>query len=211
MTDFKPAAADVQRLRQETGAGMMDCKKALTETRGDFEAAKDQLRKQGLAGVEKRASRTASEGGVFVYIHQLDPDLPPKVGVLIELNCETDFVAKTPEFKELGRNVALHIAAMEPRWASRSDVPEDHLDREKKILMESKAVEGKPAEVVEKIVKGKLNSIFSDKGGVLVDQIYVRDEAGKKTVGELITDYAAQVKENIVVRRFARFRVGEND
>ena len=205
------SAADVKRLRDETGAGMMDAKKALTESEGDFEAAKDLLKKWGLAGVEKRSGRSASEGMIAYYIHQLDPDLPPKKGVIVELNCETDFVAKTPEFKQLGRDIAMHVAAMEPRWVSRLDVPEDLLDREKKILMESDAIKGKPENVVEKIVEGKLNSLFSDRGGCLLDQIFVRDETGKATIAQLVSDYAAQVKENIIVRRFARFSVGEED
>ena len=117
------AASDVKQLRDLTGAGMMDCKRALTESDGDIEHSKDLLRKWGLAGAEKRAGRTATEGAIGYYIHQVDPELPPKKGVLVELNCETDFVAKTPEFKELARNIAMHIAAMEPRWVSRSDVP----------------------------------------------------------------------------------------
>ncbi|HLF69427.1 MAG TPA: translation elongation factor Ts [Actinomycetota bacterium] len=204
-------AQDVARLRSETGAGMMDCKKALTETAGDFEAAKDLLRTWGLAGVEKRAGRAASEGMVGYYVHQLDADLPPKVGVLVELNCETDFVAKTPDFKQLARDIAMHIAAMEPRWASRTEIPDDLIDRERKIVLESDSVKGKPENIVEKIVEGKLTNLYSGKGGVLVDQVYVKDESGRKTVGELISEYAAQVKENIVVRRFARFRVGEDD
>lgn len=204
-------AADVKRLRDETGAGMMDCKRALVEAKGDFEAAKDLLRTWGLAGAEKRAGRIAREGGIFHYLHQIDPELPPKVGVLVEMNTETDFAAKTPEFKELARNIALHIAAMEPRWVSRADVGEDVIERERKIVLESDQVKGKPPNVVDRIVDGKLRAVFSERGGVLVDQIYVRDEAGKRTIGELIGECAAGVKENIVVRRFARFRVGEED
>lgn len=204
-------AEDVKKLRDATGAGMMDAKRALTDAAGDFEQAKDLLRKAGLAGVEKRSGRTASEGMVGHYLHQLDPELPPKKGVLVELNCETDFVAKTPEFKQLAKDIAMHIAAMEPRWASRADVPEDLLERERKILMESDAVRGKPDNIVEKIVEGKLNSFFSDRGGVLVDQVFVKDESGKKSVGQLVSDFAAVVKENVKVRRFARFTVGEQE
>ena len=204
-------ADDVRRLREATGAGMMDCKRALTEAAGDIEAAKDLIRKWGLAGVEKRSGRSASEGMVAHYLHQLDPELPPKKGVLLELNCETDFVAKTPEFKQLGRDIAMHVAAMEPRWVSAADLPADLLERERSIIMESKAVEGKPAQVVEKIVEGKLRSVLSDRGGALLDQVFVKDESGRKTVGELINDYAALVKEKIEVRRFARFSVGEQD
>lgn len=210
-SDRPITAEDVKKLREATGAGMMDCKKALTETGGNFEAAKDLLRKWGLAGVEKRSGRSASEGMVAHYLHQLDPELPAKQGVLLELNCETDFVAKTPEFKQLGKDIAMHIAAMAPKWVSRTEISPDVLEREKSIVMESKAVEGKPEQVIEKIVEGKLKSIFSDRGGALLDQAFVKDEAGKKTVGDLINDYAAVVKEKIEVRRFARFVVGGQD
>jgi len=204
-------ADHVRRLREATGAGMMDCKRALTEAAGDIEAAKDLIRKWGLAGIEKRSGRSASEGMIAYYLHQLDPELPAKKGVLLELNCETDFVAKTPEFKQLGKDISMHIAAMEPRWVSSTDLPADLMEREKKIIMESKAVEGKPAQVVEKIVEGKLKSVLSDRGGALLEQAFVKDESGRKTVGELINDYAALVKEKIEVRRFARFSVGEQD
>jgi len=204
-------ADHVRRLREATGAGMMDCKRALTEAAGDIEAAKDLIRKWGLAGIEKRSGRSASEGMIAYYLHQLDPELPAKKGVLLELNCETDFVAKTPEFKQLGKDISMHIAAMEPRWVGSKDLPADLMEREKKIIMESKAVEGKPAQVVEKIVEGKLKSVLSDRGGALLEQPFVKDESGRKTVGELINDYAALVKEKIEVRRFARFSVGEQD
>lgn len=203
------SAAHVKELRDATGAGMMDCKRALTETDGDVEKAKDLIKKWGLAGVEKRAGRTAKEGTIGYYIHQLDPELPPKKGVLVELNSETDFVAKTPEFKELARGIAMHIAAMEPRWVSRAEVPEEIVERETAILKESDQLKGKPENIQGKIVEGKLNALFSDRGGVLNDQKYIKDESGKKTVGEVLVDYAASVKENIGVRRFARFSVGE--
>lgn len=188
---------------------MMDCKRALSETNGDVEAAKDLLKKWGLAGIEKRSSRLAKEGAIGYYIHQLDPELPPKKGVLVELNSETDFVAKTPEFKELARSIAMHIAAMDPKWVSRSDVPADFIERETAILKESDQLKGKPENIQTKIIEGKLGALLSDRGGVLLEQKFVKDESGKKTVGELITDYAAAVKENIGVRRFARFAVGE--
>lgn len=206
------SSAEVKRLRDVTGSGMMDCKRALEEAGGDFEAAKDLLKKWGKVDVEKRSTRRASEGMVGVYLHQLsDPNVPPKKGVLVELNCETDFVAKTPEFKQLAKDVAMHIAAMQPRWVSRDQVPVDIVERETKVLSESDAVAGKPPEILEKIVQGKLKSVFSSPGGVLVDQIFVKDEKGKKTVGDLIGEVAASVKENIVVGRFARFSVGEQD
>ncbi|MGQ0679040.1 MAG: translation elongation factor Ts [Actinomycetota bacterium] len=203
------SASQVKELREITGAGMMDCKRALSESGGDIEAAKDLIKKWGLAGVEKRSSRAAKEGAIGHYIHQLDPSLPPKKGVLIELNCETDFVAKTQEFKDLARNVAMHIAAMEPKWVSRSEVPEELIEREKTIFRESDQFKGKPDKVIEKIMEGKLNAMFSDRGGVLTEQKYVKDELGKQTVGDLITDFAASVKENVSVRRFVRFAVGE--
>lgn len=203
------SAAHVKELRDATGAGMMDCKRALTETDGDVEKAKDLIKKWGLAGVEKRAGRTAKEGTIGYYIHQLDPELPAKKGVLVELNSETDFVAKTPEFKELARGIAMHIAAMEPRWVSRAEVPEEIVERETAILKESDQLKGKPENIQGKIVEGKLNALFSDRGGVLNDQKYIKDESGKKTVGEVLVEYAASVKENIGVRRFARFSVGE--
>ena len=202
-------ATDVKALRDATGAGMMDCKRALSETNGDVESAKDLLRKWGLAGIEKRSGRIAKEGAIGYYIHQLDPELPPKKGVLVELNSETDFVAKTPEFRELARNIAMHIAAMEPRWVSRSDVPAEVIERETGIFKESDQLKGKPENIQAKIIEGKLNAMFADRGGVLLEQKYVRDESGKKTVGDLISDHAAAVKENIGVRRFARLAVGE--
>lgn len=203
------SAKDVKELRDATGAGMMDCKRALSESGGNVEAAKDLLKKWGLAGIEKRSGRAAKEGAIGYYIHQLDPELPPKKGVLVELNSETDFVAKTPEFKELARNIAMHIAAMEPKWVTRDEVPAEIIDRETAILKDSDQLKGKPQNIQEKIVQGKLNSLFSDRGGVLVEQKYVKDESGKQTVGDLVTDYAASVKENVGVRRFVRFAVGE--
>lgn len=208
---YTPSATEVKRLREETGAGMMDCKRALATSGGDLEAARDLLRTWGLAGVVSRAGRTAAEGGIFHYAHQIDPDLPAKIGVLLELNCETDFVAKTADFKQLGRNLAMHIAAMEPRWVSKSDVPDDFIERERKILLESDQVKGKDDKVVAKIVEGKIGSVLSDRGGVLLEQAYIRDEKGKQKIADLINETAAAVKENIVVRRFARFRVGESE
>lgn len=202
-------ASEVKKLRDATGAGVMDCKRALTESNGDVEVARDLLKKWGLAGIEKRAGRSATEGAIGHYIHQLDPDLPAKKAVLVELNSETDFVAKTPEFRRLARDIAMHIAAMEPAWIARSDVPQEIMERERAVLKESDQLKGKPENIRSKIIEGKLNAIFSDRGGVLLEQKYVRDESGGKTVGELINDYAAAVKENIGVRRFVRYSVGE--
>jgi elongation factor Ts len=209
-SDTPISASDVKKLRDDTGAGMMDCKRALTEARGDVTTAKDLLRTWGLAGVEKRKARTASEGLVVSYLHEVG-GLPPKVGVLLELDTETDFVAKTPDIRELARNLAMHVAAMEPRWVAREDVPEDFLEAERKIVAASDEVARKPEHIREKIIEGKVSSILSDKGGVLLEQLYVKDETGKKKVGDVVAEVAATMKENLVVRRFARFRVGEED
>jgi len=204
------SAADVKALRDDTGAGMMDCKRALTEAGGDVAAAKELLRTWGLAGVEKRKVRTASEGVVTSYLHEVG-GLPPKVGVLLELDCETDFVAKTAEVRQLARNLAMHVAAMEPRWVSREDVPDDFLESERKIIAGSDELARKPENIRDKIVEGKLASVLSDKGGVLLEQVYIKDEAGKRKVADVVAEVAAAMKENLVVRRFARFRVGEED
>lgn len=210
MSNKPISAADVKALRDDTGAGMMDCKRALTEAAGDVAQAKELLRTWGLAGVEKRKVRVASEGVTAAYLHEVG-GLPPKLGVLLELDCETDFVAKTPEFRDLARNLAMQVAAMEPRWVSRDDVPVDFLESERKIIAGSDELANKPENIRDKIVEGKLGSILSGKGGVLLEQIYVRDESGKKKVGDIVSELGASVKENIVVRRFARFRVGEDD
>ena len=170
---------------------------------------RDLLRTWGLASAQKRASRVASEGAVEAYLHRSDPELPPRKGVLVELDCETDFVAKTPEFKELARNVAMHIAAMEPRWIAKADVPEDWIERERKIVLDSPQVAGKPPQIVDKIVEGKINAILADRGGALLEQKFVKDETGKTTVGDLVQSLASSVRENVVVRRFARFAIGE--
>jgi elongation factor Ts len=206
---YQPKADEVKRLREATGAGMMECKRALAESGGDVDKAIDLLRSAGLAGAQKRAGRVATEGLVEAYLHQTNPDLPPKIGVLVELNCETDFVAKSPEFKDLARQIAQQIAAMQPRWITKDEVGEEDLEREKKIILESDAVQGKPQQIVDKIVEGRLNSLYSDHGGALMEQVWWKDSAGKKTIAELINEVAARVKENILVGRFARFRVGE--
>lgn len=188
---------------------MMECKRALIEAGGDFEAAVDLLRTWGLAGAQKRAGRAASEGLVEAYLHQPSSDIPPKVGVLLELNCETDFVAKSDEFKELARRLAQQVAAMQPRWVSMQDVPEEEIERERKIILESDSVAGKPENIVEKIVEGRLASMLSDQGGALMEQLYWRDDSGKKKVSDLVTEFGAKVKENVVVSRFVRFKVGD--
>ena len=193
-------ADQVKQLRDKTGAGMMECKSALTEAGGDQEKAVDLLRKKGLASAAKRAGRATSNGVVGSYIH-----MGGKVGVLVEVNCETDFVARTDDFQTLVKELALHIAAADPRYVRREDVPADVLEKEKEIYRAQFADSGKPAPVVEKIVEGKLGSYYSQV--VLVDQPSVRDP--NVTVSQLIAQAAAKTGENITVSRFARFKVGE--
>ncbi len=189
----------VKELREKTGAGLMDCKRALSESSGDLEKAVTVLRQKGLATAAKKASRTASEGNVGSYIHM------DKIGVLIEVNCETDFVARTPDFKELVKDVAMHIAASSPLYVSREDVPGDIIEKEKEIYRSQ--VTNKPAQVVEKIVEGKLDKYFSDT--CLLDQVFVKDPEQKQKIKDLITEKIAKLGENIVIRRFVRFQLGE--
>jgi elongation factor Ts len=196
-------AAQVKALRDATGAGMMDCKQALQEADGDLERAKQILREAGKAGVQKRAGRSATQGVVDAYLHTPDPNLPPKLGVLVELDCETDFVAATDEFQRLAHEIALHIAVADPAYLRREDVP-DHLIKQEREIYATQA-EGKPANIVERIVEGKLNDFY--KQVVLLDQPYIRDD--KQTIQDLIDGYSAKVREKLVLRRFARFRVGE--
>ncbi len=193
-------ADQVKRLRDKTGAGMMECKGALQETDGNEEKAIELLRKKGLASAAKRAGRATANGVVGSYIH-----MGGKVGVLVEVNCETDFVARTDDFQTLVRELALHIAAADPRYVRREDVPADVLEKEKEIYGAQFAESGKPASVVEKIVDGKLGSFYSQI--VLLDQPSVRDP--NVSISQLIAQAAAKTGENITVSRFARFKVGE--
>jgi elongation factor Ts len=197
-------AAQVKALRDETGAGMMDCKQALQEAEGDFERAKQLLREAGKAGVQKRAGRSATQGVVDAYLHTPDPNLPPKLGVLVELDCETDFVAATDEFQRLAHEIALHIAVADPAYLRREDVPDNVVKQEREIY-EAQA-EGKPADIVERIVEGKLKDFY--KQVVLLDQPYIRDD--KQTIQDLLDAYSAKVRERLVLRRFVRFKVGED-
>jgi elongation factor Ts len=193
----------VRKLREETGAGMMECKSALVEAKGDGDAARDILRKKGLASAAKKAGRAANEGQVGSYIHQ-----GGRVGVLVEVNCETDFVAKTPEFAQLVKDIAMHIAAASPAaalYVTKEEVPADVLEKEKEIYKAQAVASGKPANVVEKIAEGKLKEYYSTF--CLLEQPYIREP--KMTVGALIQEKIAVIKENIVVRRFSRFRLGE--
>jgi len=194
------SAEMVRKLREETGAGMMECKSALVEAGGDVEKSRDILRKKGLATAAKRAGRATMEGMVGTYIHP-----GAKIGVLVEVNCETDFVAKTPDFQSLVKEIAMHIAARNPLYVSKEEVPANVLEKEREIYRSQAASAGKPAAVQEKIAEGKLKQYFSD--WCLLDQPYIRDE--DKTVGQLVQEKIALIKENIVVRRFARFKVGE--
>jgi elongation factor Ts len=193
-------AKDVQELRQRTGAGLMDCKKALEETKGTMESAIELLRKKGIAKAEKRAGRAASEGQIASYIHHNG-----KVGVMVELNCETDFVARTDDFKNLAKTIAEHIAAAAPLGVDKDAVPQDKVEKERRIFEEQVRASGKPENMIEKIVTGKVESYYKDVA--LVHQAWVREP--KKTIGDLLKEVSAKVGENIVVRRFSRFQMGE--
>lgn len=196
-------AADVAKLRQETGAGMMDCKKALTETDGDFEQARTRLRELGLADAAKRKGREAKDGLIYSYLHAPQPGLPPKIGVMLELTTETDFTAKTEEATSLARDIAMHIAAAKPAYVTLEEVPESVLETERELAR--KKVEGKPEKVVEQAVNGSVKKFA--KMAVLNDQPWVRDD--KQTIGELVAGFASKTGENISVRRFARYEVAE--
>ena len=194
-------AAQVKALRDKTGAGMMECKAALQESGGDQEKAIEHLRKKGLASAAKRAGRTTSNGVVGSYIH-----MGGKVGVLVEVNCETDFVARTDDFQTLVKELALHIAAADPKYVQREEVPAEVLEKEKEIYRAQFEGSGKPAPVIEKIVEGKIGSYYSQV--VLVDQPSVRDP--NVAISQMIAQASAKTGENITVSRFARFKVGEN-
>lgn len=192
-------ASLVKDLRQRTGAGMMDCKKALQETGGDVEAAIDLLRSKGAAKAAKRAEKAADEGVVASYVHH-----GGRIGVLVELNCETDFVANTDDFQRLARDVAMHVAAADPVAVRPSDVDEALVSRERAVYEEQVAAEGKPEHVRDRIVEGKLAKFFRER--VLLEQAYVKDP--DRTVGDLITAVSAKTGEKIQVARFSRFQVG---
>jgi elongation factor Ts len=194
------SAEMVRKLREETGAGMMECKSALVEAGGDVERSREILRKKGLATAAKRAGRATSEGLIGHYIHS-----GSKIGVLVEVNCETDFVAKTPDFQSLVKEIAMHIAAANPLYVTKEEVPGAVLEKEREIYKAQAAQAGKPAAVQEKMAEGKLKQYLSE--ACLLEQPFVRDN--DKTVGQLIQEKIAVIKENIVVRRFARFKVGE--
>ena len=194
------SAKDVSSLRAKTGAGMMDCKKALMETKGDVEKAVDFLRTKGIATAEKRAGKAVSQGLVFAYQH-----FTGKVGVLVEINCETDFVARTDDFQELAKDIALQVASTSPVAVTEDEVPADLLAREKAIIEAQVAESGKPEAVREKMVEGKIKKYLKER--VLLDQPFVKDD--KRTVEQVVQDVSAKVGEKIVVRRIQRFGLGE--
>ena len=193
-------AGDIKELREQTGVGMMDCKKALTEADGDIKKALVLLRKKGLALAAKRSSRAASEGLITSYIHM------NKIGVLLEVNCETDFVAKTDDFQDLVKNIAMHIAAANPSYVRREEIPAEIIEKEKEIY--ASQVKDKPAQVIEKILEGKIEKFYSES--CLMDQIFVKDEEQKNTINDMLIETVAKLGENIVVNRFSRFQLGEN-
>lgn len=192
----------VKELRELTGAGVMDCKVALEASEGDIPKAVDFLRKKGLADAAKRAHREAREGLVGAYIH-----LGGKIGVLVEVNCETDFVARTDGFQELVKNLAMQVAATSPDYVSREDVPEEVVEKEREIYRQQMADQKKPAHVLDKIVEGKLERFYTEQ--CLLEQPFIKDASGKTKVKDLVSQLSAQVGERVVVRRVARFRVGE--
>jgi elongation factor Ts len=194
------SADQVKKLRDQTGAGFMECKAALTEANGDLEAANTILRKRGLAQAAKKAGRSTSQGSVGSYIH-----MGGKMGVLVEVNCESDFVARTDQFAALVKEIAMHIAAADPKYVRREEVPAGALDKEREIYKAQFEQSGKPASVVDKIVEGKLGSFYEQV--VLLDQKFIRDP--NLTVSQVIAEATAKMGENITVSRFARFKVGE--
>ena len=199
------SAKDVKALRDATGAGMMDCKKALAEAGGDLDAAKRILREKGLADAAKRTGRNATEGIIYTYLHRPAPNFPPKLGVMLELNCETDFVAKTEIFERLAKDVAMHISFADPSWTERGEVPQQVIDEESAIYSKQARNSGKPDNVIEKIVNGKLEAFY--KENVLLDQEWIQDKT--KSIANLIDEAKASMGENISIGRFCRIRVGE--
>ena len=195
-------AKAVQELRKKTGLGMMDCKKALQETDGVLEKAVEHLRKQGMSAVEKRAGRDASEGLIESYIHQ-----GSRLGVLVEVNCETDFVARTDDFQIFAKDIAMHIAASQPLAVDRESIPAEAVEKEKAIFLEQAKNEGKPENIAEKIVEGRLEKYYQEN--CLLEQVFVKNP--DQTIDELITELTAKIGEKISVRRFERFVLGDEE
>jgi elongation factor Ts len=200
MTAMEVSASTVKELRERTGAGMMDCKKALAETGGDLQKAVDFLRQKGLAAAAKKADRAATDGAVGAYVHP-----GGKIGVLVEINCETDFVARTAEFQALLKDIAMQVAAANPRVVRREEVPADELEKEKAIYRQQALDTGKPEKVIEKIVEGKLERFYSEV--CLMEQSFIKDP--DKNISGVINDAIARLGENIQIRRFARYHLGE--
>jgi elongation factor Ts len=199
MSEVTPS--QVRELRDRTGAGMMDCKRALTDASGDVDKAIVVLREKGLAAASKKAGRAASEGAVFSYIHS-----GGKIGVLLEVNCETDFVARTDDFQSFLKDLAMQVAASNPRYVSRDEVSESVLEEERQIFRSQAASSGKPEKVIEKIVDGKIEKFYQEI--CLLDQPFIKDP--DKKVGALVSDLVARIGENLVVRRFIRYQLGEH-
>ena len=199
------SALDVKKLRDMTGAGMMDAKEALKETKGDFDAAVKYLREKGLADSKKRSDREANQGTIGEYIHfQQDRAV---AGVLVELACETDFVAKSPEFKDIAKQIAMHVAAMRPGYLNIEDVPKEKITEEKEIILKQSENEGKPKEVMDKIVEGKISSFYSDT--VLNEQIFVNPEIYEGKVGVMIEEMSGKLGERIYIKKFSHLEVGK--
>ena len=194
------SASDVKTLREMTGVGMMDCKKALTEANGNLDRTVEILREKGIASASKKGGRIAAEGIVESYIH-----MGGKIGVLIEVNCETDFVAKTPEFKSFVRDVAMHVAAANPQYLSREEVPADVLEKEREILRAQARNEGKPEKIIERMVEGRVEKFYKDN--CLLDQQFVKDP--DMTIAQYVTDRIQKTGENVKIRRFVRYEMGE--
>lgn len=194
------SASTVKELREKTGAGMMDCKRALTECNGDMDKAIDYLRENGIASAAKKAGRIAAEGVVGSYIHG-----GGRIGVLVEVNCETDFVAKTEEFQAFVRDIAMQIAAMNPKYVRRDEVSAEDIEKEKSILKQQALSEGKPENIVDKMVEGRISKYYKEV--CLEEQVYVKD--GDKTIDQLVKEQIARIGENISIRRFVRYELGE--
>jgi elongation factor Ts len=191
---------DIKKLREKTGAGIMDCKTALTEADGDLEEAVAILRKKGISVAAKREGKAATEGTIGYYIHAGD-----QIGVLVELNCETDFVARTDDYKAFAKELCMQIAAQQPKWVAPEDVPAEALEKEREILREQAKAEGKPENIIERMIEGRVNKFYENY--CLVKQPYIRDDS--KTVEDLLNDLVGKTGEKVVVRRFVRFQVGE--
>jgi elongation factor Ts len=194
---------DVKKLRDMTGAGMMDCRSALEAAGGDVEKAVQVLRERGVAKAAKRVGRETANGTVEAYLHRTSEDYPPQIGALVEINCETDFVAKGEDFRELAREVALHVAAADPRWVSREDVPAEVVDTERALYQRRAEQESRPPPAIPKIVEGQLEAFFEQY--CLLEQPYVREP--KRKVKDLVAEKVSKLQENITVRRFARFSI----